>query len=82
MRNLMIYVREAFRYFYACFGVLLVACLVACSSTQKITVKQEQEGQVQETIIESDTKIRDFSMTITQDSIRYTGSWFRKPHRG
>ncbi len=62
MRNLMIYVREAFRYFYTCFGVLLVACLVSCSSTQRISVKQEQEGQVQETIIESDTKIRDFSL--------------------
>ncbi len=67
---------------YCMFAMLLVALFASCSSMQKITVKQEQEGQVQETVIESDMKVRDISMTITQDSIRYTGSWFRKASRG
>ncbi len=69
-------------FLFGIFAMLLVALFASCSSMQKITVKQEQEGQVQETVIESDMKVRDISMTITQDSIRYTGSWFRKASRG
>ncbi len=56
---------------------LWVACFVSCSSTQRITVKQEQAGQVQETVIESDTKVRDFSMVITPTNITYNGRSYR-----
>ncbi len=53
---------------------LSVALLASCSSTQRISVKQEQEGQIQETVIESDTKVNSFSMVITNDRIEYNGS--------
>ncbi len=43
-------------------GVLLALFFASCSSTQKITVKQEQEGQIQETVIESDTKFNALSL--------------------
>ncbi len=56
---------------------LCIACLVSCSSTQRITVKQEQEGQTQETVIESDTKVKSFSMTITPTQITYNGKHTR-----
>ncbi len=47
------------------FASMSALLCTSCSSTQRITVKQEQEGQVQETVIESDTKIREISMIIT-----------------
>ncbi len=62
---------------YAMFAMLLVALFASCSSTQKITVKQEQEGQVQETVIESDTKVNSFAIVITSDKIEYNGSVYR-----
>ncbi len=57
--------------------VLCLACLTSCASSQKITVKQEQDGQIQETVIESDTKVNSFSMSIRQDEILYNGSRYR-----
>ncbi len=52
--------KKLFRLLSVCF-----ACwLCSCASTQRITVKQEQEGQTQETVIESNTKINSFSMII------------------
>ncbi len=47
---------------YAMLCTLLVACFASCSSTQKITVRQEQEGQTQETVIESDTRVQTLSV--------------------
>ncbi len=73
---------------FAMLLMLLASCLVSCSSTQKITVKQEQEGQIQETVIESDTHVNSFSMVISSDRIEYNGSVYRpqvraceKPHK-
>ncbi len=54
--------------------MLSVALLASCSSTQKISVKQEQEGQVQETVIESDTKFDAISLYITPQKIDYNAS--------
>ncbi len=49
--------------YYCTLAMLLVALFASCSSMQKITVKQEQEGQVQETVIESDTKVNSFNIS-------------------
>ncbi len=59
---------------YCIFAMLLVALLASCSSTQKISVRQEQEGQVQETVIESDTKFDAISLYITPQKIDYNAS--------
>ncbi len=63
--------------YYCMLAMLLVALFASCSSTQKITVKQEQEGQVQETVIESDTKVNNFAIVISGDRIEYNGSIYR-----
>ncbi len=68
-------------FFFGIFAMLLVLCLASCSSMQKITVKQEQEGQVQETVLESTIQVREVSMVVTKDSITYTGSWFNPSRR-
>ena len=51
---------------------LLVAILIllfpSCSSMQRITVKQEQGNQLQETVIESDTKINSLSLLFVSPS--------------
>ncbi len=62
---------------FAMLCMLSAVCLSSCASTQRITVKQEQEGQMQETIIESDTKINTFSMVIRGNEIEYNGSVYR-----
>ncbi len=63
--------------------MLLAVSFASCSSTQKITVKQEQEGQTQETVIESDTKVNSFAIVISGDRIEYNGSVYRpKAKRG
>ena len=46
---------------YACAIFITFAC-GSCSSTQRITVKQTQADQVQETQIESNTQIRELSL--------------------
>ncbi len=51
----------------------LVIGLCSCSSTQRINVKQEQDGQIQETTIESDTKFKDVALVIHPKSIEYYG---------
>ncbi len=66
---------------YYCISLMLFGVLYnSCSSTQRITVKQEQEGQKQETVIESDTRVKDFSMTITHDQITYNGAYKTTKH--
>ncbi len=62
-------------------GVFCALFFASCSSTQKITVKQEQEGQVQETVIESDTKVNSFSMVIRNEEILYNGSRHLARHK-
>ncbi len=62
--------KKLFRLLSVCF-----ACwLCSCASTQRITVKQEQEGQTQETVIESDTRFDAISLYITPDKIDYNAS--------
>ncbi len=63
---------------YVMLFMLLGVCLSSCTSTQRITVKQEQEGQMQETVIESDTKVNSFSMVIRGTEIEYNGSVYRQ----
>ena len=46
-----------------CWIAVLSACIVSCSSTQKIVVKQEQDGQLQETTIEQQGKIDNLSLS-------------------
>lgn len=41
---------------------ILILLLPSCTSMQRITIKQEQGEQMQETVIESDTKINSLSL--------------------
>ena len=47
---------------------LLILLLPSCSSVQRITVKQNQGDQLQETVIESDTKINSLSLLFVSPS--------------
>ena len=49
-------------------ALLLIFLFPSCSSVQRITVKQEQENQLQETVIESDTKINSLSLLFVSPS--------------
>ncbi len=42
--------------------IALAIVLSSCSSAQKITVKQDQGNQCQETVIESETKIQSLTL--------------------
>ena len=47
---------------------ILILLLPSCTSLQRITVKQEQGDQLQETVIESDTKINSLSLLFVSPS--------------
>ncbi len=47
---------------------ILILLFPSCSSVQRITVKQEQGDQLQETVIESDTKINSLSLLFVSPS--------------
>ena len=49
-------------------SLLLIFLFSSCSSVQRITVKQEQDNQLQETVIESDTKINSLSLLFVSPS--------------
>lgn len=48
-------------YVYAC-AICITFAFGSCSSTQRITVKQTQADQQQETTIESNTQIKELSL--------------------
>lgn len=48
--------------FAYCLGICIIFALGSCSSTQRISVKQTQEQQEQETIIESNVKFKELSL--------------------
>ncbi|MGN0235179.1 MAG: hypothetical protein ACI4BD_02540 [Paludibacteraceae bacterium] len=40
------------------------AALVSCSTSQKISIRQEQSGQVQETVIEQTGQVESLSLSL------------------
>ena len=52
---------NAVRVFVFC---LATVALAACSTAQKISIRQEQQGQIQETIIEQQGRIENMSLSL------------------
>ena len=52
------------KWLLCCCATCICLLCVSCSSTSKITIKQSQGGQDQETTIESDLKVRELSLNI------------------
>lgn len=50
-------------------AAMVAACVCSCSVGQKISVKQEQDGQVQETVIESTGKVDNLSLSFINSPI-------------
>lgn len=53
-----------------CFATCTIFVASSCSSTQRISVKQNQGEQVQETTIESDMKVKELSLVFNSTYIK------------
>lgn len=67
------FIKQHWRKIAAAIATGIIATLTAlfssCSSIQKINVKQEQDGQMQETTIESNTTIKELTFIFTHDGV-------------
>ena len=53
-----------------CCAICIIFVASSCSSTQRISVKQNQGEQVQETTIESDLKVKELSLVFNSTYLK------------
>lgn len=53
-----------------CCAICIIFAASSCSSTQKISIKQNQGEQTQETLLESNTKIKELTLNFTSTYFR------------
>lgn len=53
-----------------CCVICITFAVSSCSSTQRISIKQNQGEQTQETLLESNTKIKELTLNFTSTYFR------------
>lgn len=53
-----------------CCAICITFAASSCSSTQKISIKQNQGDQTQETLLESNTKIKELTLNFSSTYFR------------